>query len=277
MPNLRNLTIRHVQDADDWIEELLIADDKARFPNLRHLSLSGTSLISFPSLPLASLTSLDLSHNLLNEIPSLPESLVSLNLSHNLITSVRNAQLGSIRSINLSNNRIDCLAGLEATALQRIDVRKNEITEHGEIGRLAVLPHIKEVWCADNALTAEQDWRVKLGATFAAEGKEVIVDDTEWTWMEKRAIDARLAGQGRHMRAPTVPAQLAETPRSVTMPQNDTRHKRRPRRVINLDSNEGMSNASSVKNSTIPESTADILAAPTKTRSRIDAHTFKTP
>jgi Leucine-rich repeat (LRR) protein len=176
MPNLRNLTIRHVQDADDWIEELLIADDKARFPNLRHLSLSATSLISFPSLPLASLTSLDLSHNLLNEIPSLPESLVSLNLSHNLITSVRNAQLGSIRSINLSNNRIDCLAGLEATALQRIDVRKNEITEHGEIGRLAVLPHIKEVWCADNALTAEQDWRVKLGATFAAEGKDDICE-----------------------------------------------------------------------------------------------------
>ena len=185
-----------MQDADDWLEELLVTEGLARFPNLRHLAIPSTSLITFPLLTLSALTSLDLSHNLLNEIPeNLPASLVSLNVSHNLISSVRNANLGNIRSLNLSNNRIDCLAGLEGSVLERIDVRKNEIGEQGEIGRLAVVP-IKAVWCSDNALTHEQDWRIKLGTTFAAEGKDVVVDDAAWTWGERRAIDARLAARG---------------------------------------------------------------------------------
>jgi hypothetical protein len=233
-PGLRSLTVRDVQDADDWVEELLAIETDgsdtptARFPNLRHLSLYSTTMISFPSLPLHRLTHLDLSHNLLNSIPaslSSLHSLQSLNLSHNMIVSVRNAPqvLGNITTLNLSKNRIDCLVGLERLlGLERVDVRSNELYEVGEVGRLAVLPHIKEVWCVNNIFdqAASGDWRTDLGIAFASEGRNVIVDDRPWTWQEKRNIDAALATKGRqsHSRVPssTTAARIpAPSPRQV--------------------------------------------------------------
>lgn len=210
-PGLRSLTVRDVQDADDWLEELLAVETEgseiptARFPNLRHLSLYSTTMISFPSLPLHRLTHLDLSHNLLNSIPaslSSLHSLQSLNLSHNMIVSVRNAPsvLGNITTLNLSKNRIDCLVGLERLlGLERVDVRSNELYEVGEVGRLSILPHIKEIWCVNNIFdqAAGGDWRTDLGIAFTSEGRDVVVDDRPWTWQEKRNIDAALATKGR--------------------------------------------------------------------------------
>ncbi|WVQ99645.1 hypothetical protein IAU59_006784 [Kwoniella sp. CBS 9459] len=232
--NLRSLTVKDVQDGDDWIEELLTlaletepdsdsnragssdVDDndtavnerterKPRFPNLRYLSLMRTNLLSLPTLPLTSLTHLDLSHNLLNSIPSSLAgltSLTSLNLSNNVITSLRSAEtsLPSIVSLNLSSNRIDCLVGLDRIpTLQRVDVRRNELLEVGEVGRLAVLPRIKEVWCSGNGfdIAGEDEWRVELGAAFKEEGRDVIVDDSDFSWSESRRIDALLASRGR--------------------------------------------------------------------------------
>jgi hypothetical protein len=170
-------------------------------------------MITFPSLPLHRLTHLDLSHNLLNSIPaSLASlhSLQSLNLSNNLIVSVRNAPsvLGNITTLNISKNRIDCLVGLERLlGLERVDVRSNELYEVGEVGRLAVLPHIREVWCASNPFDqVGSEWRTDLGISFASEGRQVMVDDRPWTWQEKRTIDAALAAKGRlqsHSRQPS--------------------------------------------------------------------------
>jgi hypothetical protein len=221
------LTVRDVQDADDWLEELLAIEEtsesgeiitKPRFPNLRHLSLFSTTMISFPSLPLHRLTHLDLSHNFLNSIPtslSSLHSLQSLNLSNNMIVSVRNAPsaLGNITTLNLSKNRIDCLVGLERLlGLERVDVRSNELYEVGEVGRLAVLPHIKEVWCSNNLFDQTGvDWRSDLGIAFAQEAKTVTVDDRPWTWQEKRTVDAAVAARGRtqsrpHSRNPSATA-----------------------------------------------------------------------
>lgn len=225
-PGLRSLTVRDVQDADDWIEELLSVEDtetpedqaqnppSARFPNLRHLSLYSTTMISFPVLPLGRLTHLDLSHNLLNSIPSSLShlhSLQSLNLSNNLIQSVRNAPqvLGNITTLNLSKNRIDCLVGLERVlGLERVDIRSNELMEVGEVGRLAVLPHLKGVWCTNNLFDHDgEDWRSELGTAFAVEGRHeiVVVDDRPWTWQEKRKIESALATRGRTRRGNTHP------------------------------------------------------------------------
>jgi hypothetical protein len=176
-------------------------------------------MISFPSLPLHRLTHLDLSHNFLNSIPtslSSLHSLQSLNLSNNMIVSVRNAPsaLGNITTLNLSKNRIDCLVGLERLlGLERVDVRSNELYEVGEVGRLAVLPHIKEVWCTNNLFDQTGvDWRSDLGIAFAQEAKTVTVDDRPWTWQEKRTIDAAVAARGRtqsrpHSRHPSASAQ----------------------------------------------------------------------
>lgn len=215
-PGLRSLTVRDVSDGDDWIYELLSIPSnngtelRPRFPNLHHLSLLSTSLLTFPTLPLESLTHLDLSYNLLDAIPSALSSLTnlkSLNLSHNLITSLRNApaSIGQVSAINLSHNRINCMVGLDRVmGLSRVDLRSNAIFDVGEIGRLALLPGIREIWCASNPFDAPtaypseptESWRVELGRTFREEGKDIILDGTAWTWSEERKIETGLISRG---------------------------------------------------------------------------------
>ena len=324
---LRSLTVRDVTDGDDWIEELLcitsdpnrsppstseqlISDQEPtpepRFPTLQHLSLRGVTLLTFPTLPLSHLAHVDLSHNLLNSLPSslssLP-SLLSLNLSNNMITSLRNAPstLGNISTLNLSHNRIDCLVGLERVlGLQRVDVRGNELPESGEVGRLAVLPGIKEIWCGGNPFDKEnaEEWRVELGVDFRREGKEVTLDDQAWTWNEKRRIDGELAARGHasrghsytHQHNPATPHIHQPVPQNATPASTLGRSaiapdhgdavagpskpvspgasavghkKRRPRRVINLDSEISVPQTTTLAGGSLPlpsKSTTEDLA-----------------
>lgn len=248
---LHSLSVHDVEDADDWIIELLVdapakeagdtlavpeespalsdnsygsllerePDLPPRFPNLRHLSIHHAGLLALPNLPLTSITHLDLSHNLLNAIPdslSALHNLRSLNLSNNLITSVRNASsaLGNVGTINLSHNRIDCLIGLDRVpGLRRVDVRSNALLESGEVGRLAVLPLIEAVWTTSNPFAQpDADWRVDVAAYFAGEGRDLVIDDTPLSWAEARRVDAQLAARGkRRPHAPSAPASRAAT------------------------------------------------------------------
>ena len=225
--------MRDVPDGEDWLEELLSispeeernsastsetqhknVDDKddtehkgkPRFPSLRHLSLPSTSLFGFPELDYTTLTHLDLSSNLLNTIPSSLASLTSLesvNLSSNMIESVRGVEnvLPNLRAINLRNNRIDCLSGLDRLVyLERVDVRKNELYESDEVGRLAQCQNLKEVWvgAGNHFLEREEEWRVNVFRAFAEEGKEkALLDGYEMTWAEKRTVQAELQKMGK--------------------------------------------------------------------------------
>lgn len=234
---MRSLTVRDVQDADDWIVELLAlpSPDSAseeepstengeeprtslspRFPNLRHLSIHNGSLLDFPSLPLSSLTHLDLSHNLLEHLPpslSSLHSLQSLNLSDNVIRSLRSAHtvLGNVTSLNLARNRIDCVVGLERVlGLERIDLRGNEIEQWDEVGRLAELPHVAEIWYAGNPFDlpprlggvngqSPEEVRTELGVIFAQNGRgQVVFDQRPWSWNETRKIESLLSSRGVH-------------------------------------------------------------------------------
>lgn len=227
-PALKSLTVRDVENGDDWLDELLGVstaeqegktpavsadsenrnrDEQApRFPSLRHLALNSTSLFSLPDLPCPILTHLDLSNNLLNAIPSSLSSLhtlQTLNLSNNMIESVRgsNLVLGQLHVLNLRNNRIDCLSGLERVlGLERLDLRKNRLYESAEVGRLAVLPLIKEIWVGSGNDFAgrEDDWRISVMVTFAEEGKEdVVFDGYPPSWSETRAVQAEVKRRGR--------------------------------------------------------------------------------
>ncbi|WWC69931.1 uncharacterized protein I206_103875 [Kwoniella pini CBS 10737] len=226
---METLTVRDVQDGDEWIEELLMvspeedahrprtieADEstpsmKARFPNLRNLSLISTTLLTLPQLPLTHLKYLDLSNNLLDSLPSSLSSLTSLialNLSNNVIVSLRSAGsiLPNITSLNLAGNRIDCLIGLDqCLTLQRLDIRRNELNEYDEIGRLAVLPDIKEIYTTGNPFSdystggSAEEWRIELGVLFKESNrqKEIILDNIEFTWNELRKIDQLLDKKG---------------------------------------------------------------------------------
>ena len=177
---------------------------------LKHLCLADNSLTFFPTTPLPHLTSvthLDLSSNLLVSVPpglSALYNLVSLNLSDNMIDSVLGIyqRLGSITSVNLSKNRLESICGLERlTALERVDIRHNILDESAEVGRLAVLPNIKEVWVEGNPLTeVEEGHRIRCFNYFWKEGKTITLDGAQPGFYEKRYLTEPIPEQMRSSR-----------------------------------------------------------------------------
>lgn len=151
---------------------------------LTHLCLADNNLtfiLSFPHLP--SLLSLDLSSNLLVSVPpclSGLSRLKSLNISNNMIDSVLGvySQIPFVESLNISSNRLESLCGLERLeCLSRIDLRNNQIQDPDEVGRLAILTSLKEIWVAGNPFTAVfNNWRIRCLDLFAKEQKEIRLD-----------------------------------------------------------------------------------------------------
>lgn len=172
---------------------------------LKHLSLADNALTSLPTDPLpylTSLTHLDLSSNLLVSVPhgiATLHNLVSLNLSDNMIDSVLGiyTHLGQVLHINLSRNRLDSICGLERLmALQYVDLRSNHIERSAEIGRLATLPNIMEVWIEGNPLTEYEDnYRTTCFGLFWKEGKNIKFDGSFPGFYEKRSLTGLLPNQ----------------------------------------------------------------------------------
>jgi Leucine-rich repeat (LRR) protein len=132
------------------------------WPCLKMLSLADNSITTLEQEPLQyvqSLTHLNLSSNLLIDIPAALASLYnlsSLNVSYNMIsfTTSINTVLGNIQELDLRGNRLTLLAGLDRLwALERLDVRDNRIDDAGEIGRLTALPNIHDIWVEGNPFT----------------------------------------------------------------------------------------------------------------------------
>ena len=167
---------------------------------LRYLSLADNALTFLPTSPLPYLTSvthLDLSSNLLVSVPpglSALYSLVSLNLSDNMIDSVLGiyTMLGQVLHLNLARNRLESICGLERLrALERVDLRHNVIEESAEIGRLATLPNIAEVWIEGNPLVdIEEGYRIRCFNLFLKEGRNVLLDGIPPTFFEQRYLSS---------------------------------------------------------------------------------------
>ncbi|KAF5385758.1 hypothetical protein D9615_002487 [Tricholomella constricta] len=165
---------------------------------LKHLSLPDNSLTFFPSdaIPyLTSLVHLDLASNLLVSVPpglGALYNLVSLNLSDNMIDSVLGIylNLGQVLSLNMAHNRLESICGLERlVALERVDLRGNLIEESAEIGRLAILPNIADVWIEGNPLVElEENYRVECFEKFWKEEKTVRLDGTPPGFYERRNL-----------------------------------------------------------------------------------------
>lgn len=204
---------------------------------LRHLSLSDNSLTFLHSSclsSLTSLTSLDLSNNLLNAVPpslNLLPNLQSLNLTNNLIDSVMGIPdaLPSIKALNLSQNRLESLCGLERLpTLLRIDLRKNDIFEAGEVGRLATLPKIAEVFILGNPLFEEvDDARVEVFVEFAKEGNNLDalrLDNEGIGYFERQRVKERIPNLdrlGRGGRDDTPSADEVLTSKGISKPRGE--------------------------------------------------------
>ncbi|KAH8107989.1 hypothetical protein BXZ70DRAFT_913571 [Cristinia sonorae] len=171
-----------------------------KWSTLRYLSLADNALTFLPTTPLPYLTSvthLDLSSNLLVSVPpglSALYSLVSLNLADNMIDSVLGiyTMLGQVLHLNLSRNRLESICGLERLrALERVDLRHNVIEESAEVGRLATLPNISEVWIEGNPLTElEEGYRIRCFDLFLKEGRSILLDGTPPGFYEKRYLSS---------------------------------------------------------------------------------------
>lgn len=169
---------------------------KYKWRFLKHLCLADNALTFIPTAPLTYLTSithLDLSSNLLVSVPpglSTLHNLISLNLSDNMIDSVLGiyTQLGQVFALNLSQNRLDSLCGLERLlALEKVDIRQNQLTDVDEVGRLAVLPNIAEVFVDGNPFVRlREDHRVRCFEYFAHEGRSILLDGTVPSFFESR-------------------------------------------------------------------------------------------
>ncbi|KAI0645921.1 hypothetical protein C8Q79DRAFT_967008 [Trametes meyenii] len=165
---------------------------------LRHLSLADNALTFLPTSFLSHLTSvthLDLSSNLLVSVPSglsALYNLIYLNLSDNMIDSVLGiyTMLGGVLTLNLSRNRLESICGLERLlALERVDLRHNVIEESAEIGRLATLPNIAEVWVEGNPLVEiEEGYRIRCFDFFCKEKKSILLDGSPPGFYEKRYL-----------------------------------------------------------------------------------------
>ncbi|KAF8650458.1 hypothetical protein AX16_005260 [Volvariella volvacea WC 439] len=206
---------------------------------LKHLSLPDNSLTFFPieSIPyLTSLTHLDLSSNLLVSVPpglASLHNLISLNLSDNMIDSVLGIylNLGQILSLNLARNRLDSICGLERMmALERVDLRHNLVEECDEISRLAVLPNISELWVEGNLFAQYDDnYRVKCFNYFLKEGKEITLDGSSPTFLERRnLIGPPQTDPPLSRPAPLVSQQPAATPPGVSNKQIPGEHPHTP-------------------------------------------------
>lgn len=183
---------------------------------LKSLSLSDNSLTFFPSgaLPyLTNLSYLDLSSNLLVSVPpglGALYNLVSLNLADNMIDSVLGIylNLGQVLTLNIAHNRLESICGLERlAALERIDLRGNLIEESAEVGRLAVLPNISEIWVEGNPLVEiEESYRVTCFDYFWKEKKIVKLDGTPPGFYERRNLTILPSEQMTSSRIATAPS-----------------------------------------------------------------------
>ncbi|KAJ3502292.1 hypothetical protein NLJ89_g8953 [Agrocybe chaxingu] len=230
---------------------------------LKHLYLPDNALTFFPQeiIPyLPSLTYLDLSSNLLVSVPSgLAElyKLHSLNLSDNLIDSVLGIyqNLGQVLALNLSHNRLESLCGLERLlALERVDLRDNLVDESLEIGRLAVLPNITELWVQGNPFTEVEDaYRITCFNYFAKEGKTISLDGTPPGPYEKLSLEHAVSDPipSTSPSAPVISVEHARNPSSISPPPPDEtsssppRHpagiggprRKKVKRIVELDAN----------------------------------------
>ncbi|KIM65059.1 hypothetical protein SCLCIDRAFT_1212749 [Scleroderma citrinum Foug A] len=233
---------------------------------LRHLSLADNALTFFPSDPLpylVSLTHLDLSSNLFVSVPhglSVLHNLVSLNLADNMIDSVLGVytQLGQVLHLNLSRNRLESICGLERLlALEKVDLRSNHIDESAEIGRLATLPNIAELWIEGNPLTDIEDgYRVACFDLFHKEGKSITLDGTPPSVVEKMSLTPLPPVQMSSTRSATATAAAPPPSQESPPPEPHTplgsravspvasagvmgkQRRRKAKRIVDLDENE---------------------------------------
>jgi Leucine-rich repeat (LRR) protein len=184
-------------------------------------------------------------------------NLLSLSLADNLIDSVVgiNLNLGQVLSLNLAQNRLESLCGLERLlAVEKVDLRNNLLEETAEVGRLATLPHISEIWVEGNPFVEiEAGYRVSCFDYFWKEGKTISLDGTVPGFYERHYLTLHPSDQMSSSRPPfatpsphviAVDHGHSNTSETVDISSSisispfipvDKGHRKRSKRIVNLD------------------------------------------
>ena len=183
----------------------ILPASKWRF--LRHLSLADNALTSITSSSLAPLSnnllSLDLSSNLIAEIPdalSILTSLRALNLSNCMIESLhslRRNPLPAITALNLRANRLVSIAGAERLlSLERLDLRDNRLQDPTELARLTGIPEIHEIWVLRNPFVKRHsNYRIQIFNLFRntpGYSEDIMIDASAPGYGERRQLRDRV-------------------------------------------------------------------------------------
>ena len=184
----------------------ILPASKWRF--LRHLSLADNALTTLSAAGLAplanSLHSLDLSSNLLKEVPDCLASLAALralNLSNCMIDSLHSLArnpLPAITALNLRGNRLMSMAGIERLlSLERLDIRDNKLLDPTELARLTGIPDIREIWVASNPFVkSHSNYRVTIFNLFRSTSgytDDITIDSSGPGYSERRYLRDRVA------------------------------------------------------------------------------------
>jgi hypothetical protein len=179
---------------------------------LKHLSLADNALTTISAealVPLANtLHSLDLSSNLLSQVPNSVASLTALralNLSNCMIDSLvsltRNP-LPAITALNLRGNRLQSIAGVEKLyPLERMDLRENKLIEPIELAQLTAIPDLREIWVSGNPFTkTHSDYRITIFNLFRKTPgytEDIFIDSTRPSYNERRQLVERIELSGK--------------------------------------------------------------------------------
>ena len=182
----------------------ILPASKWRF--LRHLSLADNSLTSLTATGLAplanTLQSLDLSSNLLTEVPDCLSTLTALralNLANCMIESLHSlarSPLPAISALNLRSNRLSSIAGIERLfSLERLDIRENKVIDPTEMARLTRLPDMREIYVNGNPLVKlHGHYRIAIFNLFrGAPGytEDILIDASGPGYSERKQLRGR--------------------------------------------------------------------------------------
>ncbi|CAI5756194.1 unnamed protein product [Candida verbasci] len=170
---------------------------------LKQLTISETNIINVPRFifkPLTSLVKLNLSNNLLEEVPAGLDQLINvkyLNFADNYITNLKNLpnNLIQLLTLNFNNNKISDLSGLEnLSSLEKIDLRKNELKELKDLKPLVSLfmknnqNQLDNVYLIQNKLP--KNYRIDLFNLFNGirYKNNIKIDDSRPGYFEKAML-----------------------------------------------------------------------------------------
>lgn len=201
---------------------------------LKQLTVLETSILAIPGYvfkPLCNVVRLNLSHNLLTEIPpglSLLHNVKYLNFSDNYIEKLDNLPLNlqHLSLLNLGNNKLKSLTGLEnLVRAEKVDLRHNELVSINDLKPLVRFVHnhpglLQNVFLSSNKLP--KTYRIDLFNFFNGINykSSIKIDDLRPGYFEGALlVDRQVASRNLHEYL-DIPPSTGE-PMGHTLPAKD--------------------------------------------------------